>query len=456
MKTLKVLSYNVSWGCSSIPPDTGDASAVEIAKKCKDVYGKNPPGVTKCSDNMAKVIDQGGPYDLIGLQEYPLSPRSGSGIVSKSQILTQMGLINHYVSERVQLNTFYNSRKLIPLYAKVGDILPGNGRPYHILFFGHKTKKGPIIIFINLHNANRRGYGKQKLSEIFSKNINLVIDLKSTPKDDYLKLDSRNETEDISDFLLNEEFEIIVVGDFNDTRGSNFWEGFNPFKRTPFIKIDKMVKNKNPPPRTCCVGRSSIRQRENEDSNFGDYILVSDGIIEREGSIIPLHPKQYDATKFPTSDHLPISSELELDFSGARDKAPPTAPYHPSASASASKPASKPPSTPPSKPPSTPYRPSASASKPPSTPYRPSASTPPSKPPSKPPKFPVYRRPSPSMEGPSIGNIPDHIPPGFKIFMPGQGQGGGNKLYKKKSKRKSVKTKSKRKSKRKNKKLNKQ
>ena len=103
---------------------------------------------------------------------------------------------------------------------------------------------------------------------------------------------------------------VIVGGDFNDHGGYNYWKKFTPFKYCATFKFkDISVLLKKMPPHSCCIGKSSIRTDKNKDPFYGDYILFSENIHEKYNIDLAVPAKfNYDANKFPTSDHLPVQA----------------------------------------------------------------------------------------------------------------------------------------------------
>ena len=185
MESIKVLTYNLCWGCMvADKTSTFDSTAFPLATTCETLRtGNNNQHV--CLQNIADFIDKTcKDYDFIGTQE------NGNWVElnNASSVLKGMGYVAHLTDNgNVKFVTYYNTDKYTLLGGKAGDLTIAKsseqGRPYHILFLeDNNTKKN--IIFINVHNSHNKGRKRilqnfKELSNGFLANGSTTIDLKS-------------------------------------------------------------------------------------------------------------------------------------------------------------------------------------------------------------------------------------------------------------------------------------
>jgi len=295
---IKVLSWNVFYASMLGSTNKGDLPNLCRSKMIKGVKGNY---LNQCLINVATFIDVDN-YEFVALQE----AEKWKDIFDNSAKLQRMG---GYVQNKERLNelvTFYDKSKFQILAVKAGNIGTKSGRPYQIIFF-YNNKDCKYYIFINLHNEH--GLDKTKLQNELSKALTNGIE---NPVDNY-EYDKANET-DISNIINGKKFIIILAGDTNDHDIGKYWEGFKPFGSSGIEDLKDITisnKLKTPPPLTCCRGETNpIRSAKNQDKLYGDYILVSDNITILKNNYVPAD-FEYDAKKFPTSDHLPVAIELQ-------------------------------------------------------------------------------------------------------------------------------------------------
>ena len=284
-KPIKILTWNICWQCMT-NKNTGSAS--ELALKCKMFLDKTN---TSCLNNVSKFINNT-KYDFIGLQE-----ASNWEKIYESNIKDSMGCIHCKLLNKEDMVTFYNKDRFIPIFANFDNLVPMGEkgiRPYQVIFFEEKDTINKYI-FINLHNAH--GYSKEKLEK--SINIDAHQYFKFDPKSKKFKrtLFKNLDTvlNDISNYINNNKFKVIVLGDFND----NYWNGLN-------INIKNRVSSNKEPPKTCC---NTNRKSNTPERIIGDYILINSElkyIVDCEV------PKNFEKNSdiYPTSDHLPVTATV--------------------------------------------------------------------------------------------------------------------------------------------------
>ena len=284
----KILSWNISWGAMSHSTNSiNDKTARTLAhEQCyKKALSINNP--KWCIDNVINfLINLDNDYHFIGLQEagnwkYIMDELNKN----KNNVFKHI----HNISGRNEIVTFYRS-DLYKFIKMINDRIldniqyPGKfkGRPYHIIIFQHNFTKEYYII-INLHN---------------DKNISIKV----------LELELSKKINKLTDYLKNKEFKVIALGDFNDGN-KNYWKGLKPFQSlnnniNDELKNTVLSYNKKPP-NTCCMG-NTLRKKLGDDTQIGDYILINNKFKSIE-LIIPPN-LEYNAYKYPTSDHLPIAA----------------------------------------------------------------------------------------------------------------------------------------------------
>ena len=292
-KSLNMLTYNVSWGCMTENPL--NRTAVAIATKCATL------GNNTCAKNIAQVINDNVKtgYNFIFLQE----ASNLDILIKNSSVLKTMTHIDNSINVLDKSGKSIGSSVVSLFYSNDYQLISSiNGnindnydpRPIIIAFFKN-NKTNENLIVINFHNAHDliKDTLEQRISDIV-KNLKLNKTISN--------IESNNWT-------------VIVGGDFNDHGGYNYWNknrknnNFIPFKHTTFKFKDISVSLKKMPPHSCCIGKSSIRTNKNKDPFYGDYILFSENIHEKYNIDLAVPAKfNYDANKFPTSDHLPVQA----------------------------------------------------------------------------------------------------------------------------------------------------
>jgi len=306
--SIRVLTWNISFGAM-----TGldlDKTSIPLPEKCRSKFITDDKGVsvTQCLMNVVETIDSSVsslPYDFVALQE----ASNWNIIFSKSRELQRMGGFVHHLGDLEDMATFYDKQKYTLLAAKVGNLVPGNGRPYQILFLENKQDNN-YYIFINLHNGH--GITNKVLEEKLSANLDRGIK-------------SNDIEEDISDIINGKDFKVIMAGDTNDHGKKNYWRELRPFSKTIFKNLNKVIVKANSiPPKTCCAPinlpenkelfydkkiREIRKGRYGYDTMLGDYILVSPKLHVIVDNRVLLG-FNYNAEVFPTSDHLPVEIVL--------------------------------------------------------------------------------------------------------------------------------------------------
>jgi hypothetical protein len=311
---IKLLSWNICFGCMYANEKSKyDGSARGIAEYCKEQ--KEKTGVHICLDNISDYIIKYN-YDFICLQE-----ATNWLDIYNNLSQTKYGYIHHKQETMVKeayadLVTLYNKERFEIHYAKVGDIgsIVGDlGRPYHILFFSEKGTNNQYII-INVHMPHHIDQDTiyHKLSDLTG-----TVDL--SKNDNHRDVDENVNKIDINSFIMKNRlnFNVIIMGDFNDHGKYDYWKGITPFQNLmlgpePNSLNNVILRSDKQPPNTCCRGKSAI---SDQDTNtlYGDYILIDLSKIRYKNGL-----KIYDYTDlinmktYPTSDHLPISANISL------------------------------------------------------------------------------------------------------------------------------------------------
>ena len=322
MSVIKVLSWNICFGCMySNEKSIMDTTAFKLANTCREINDKKNENV--CLINVANFIAKH-TYDFICLQEATNWEQIYTICLTKNQ---NLAYLHHSVpigetTFRANMVTFYDSSKFEIKYARVSNLAPKiDGRPYQILFFTEYLTQKKIII-INVHCSHSPIY-----TNTLSENLNMCVDLTNTAIKSYKNINQK-QTIDVSEYIIQNcnDFNVIMMGDFNDHR-RYYWRGFKPFEKVDnwlplksklrnvilsVLSIER--RNQIEPPKTCCVGEKKLRHTKNEDKENVDYVLIDptkmDFIIQNK---IPDDSEFiYNAELYPTSDHIPIISELKI------------------------------------------------------------------------------------------------------------------------------------------------
>lgn len=303
--SIRVLTWNVSFGAM-----TGldlDRTSIPLPETCRSKLITDDKGlsVTQCLINVVETIDSSAiskTYDFVALQEVS----NWNIIFSKSKELQRMGGYVHHLGDLEDMATFYDKQKYTLLAVKVGNLVPGNGRPYQILFLQNKLDNN-YYIFINLHNGH--GISKKELESKLSDNLHTAI----KPDINHLSFGKPNDVEeDITDIINKKNFKVIMAGDTNDHGKHNYWNKLQPFSKTNFENLNKLiVKSTLEPPKTCCAPinlpdkKVPIRKNIEDDTMHGDYIIFSENLSVVVNNRV-LEGFNINAKEFPTSDHLPV------------------------------------------------------------------------------------------------------------------------------------------------------
>jgi len=296
------MSYNVCFGCMYSNENSFKNSTTNtLSQHCVDEaikYNKNV-----CLDNIQKVFQNAEQefysLDLVGIQE-----STNWETIIKTPALEKLSYIHHKAGSEDMIS-LYNSVIFNLDAFIVGNISKSEGRPYQILFLTHilSNKK---YIFINIHNSHRSN--PETLANSLSQSTQAFV-VKQNPQKSFKDCEKIKNTNDYIDTISQNKYDIIFMGDTNFHNKNNIWDKTLNF--TPLKQINVSVSScGKQPPNTCCVGSNKLRTRINKDTMYGDYILISKNLKYEINNIIPLF--NYDATSFPTSDHLPIVSVIKL------------------------------------------------------------------------------------------------------------------------------------------------
>ena len=301
--SLSIFTWNICWECMT---GTNKGSAAVLGKQCYDATIKKTNSSTICLDNVVDILNSLNDYDFIALQE-----AANWDIIYNKLINKKLKYI-HTNFEFVHLVTFYNYNKIKIIGIISGLLNDTSGydiRPYHIVFCYDKINN-KYIIFINLHNGHGLKYKQDNLQDKFNKNINNIIKINkdgnynNSQKDNY-------QTFTYIEKFLNDDIYTIIVGDFNDNYGYNYYKGFKPFNKTSLFIKDIIVSSGGLiPPLTCC----DTNPLNSKYHSYGDYVLYSSNFISN------INNKLYDLDKKLYSDHLPIYSILQYKIISFKNK----------------------------------------------------------------------------------------------------------------------------------------
>lgn len=282
---INILTWNISWGCMTANQESlQDHTAQALASHCYQLARKYRQPI--CLQNVCALLDQEKiKHDLIAFQE----ASNWKKLIQNSHRLSKMKSV-HSQSSQSEIVSFFNPSKFELKSVSYGEI--ESGRPCHLLLLS-VLKTHHQLILINVHNS--KGYSESDLETGLSKLI--------TPK-----IQSQLQT-------LKKPIPIIVAGDFNDHGHSNYWKKTYPFRHSQTILKRSVVStNRKKPPLSCCIGKESLKPCSIANySLYGDYILVSSDFKVIRGNHI--HPDfNFDCQKYPTSDHLPVSKRVVVNF----------------------------------------------------------------------------------------------------------------------------------------------
>jgi broad specificity phosphatase PhoE len=262
---IKILTWNLCWGCTS--NNTQDSTGKAVVEKCieKTLAGQ-PPIEYACFKNIKDTIDKTleDDIDIYAFQE--------AMHIDDQNFFMDKILGNKYIrtttNHPAKLTTYSNQYKYNVVYITEGVFddngKPDNGRPFHIVLLCNKVTN-KCFYFINGHIGHNTD----------SNSVNKVL------------------TKAFKDNKCNESYEIIMAGDTND-------HGYKQYWNNTYIN-GKKVYASNKPPGTCCIGDNKKPQH----SMYGDYVMSSSGatnkILFKNDPINSLTRSDYW-----TSDHLPV------------------------------------------------------------------------------------------------------------------------------------------------------
>lgn len=313
--SIAILTWNVCWGCMSADvTSSGDISSKTLAEKCRDEKKKNSNSHV-CLINVSNAIDKNN-YDFIGLQE----ATNWGEIRDMFNTDKEYYIIHHKVpvikvrGVYEDIVTIYNSTKFKILYAFVGNCVNTDGRPYQILVFQDIKNTLNHFIIINIHAPHN--WNKTQLEHFLSDAIKKNgIDLSNNSYKSFYNLedDKLYKLVDITTKIKTINPFVVAMGDFNDHGHGKFWEGIIPFRRAGLDNLkDIEIKTNKEPPKSCCVGRNSLRNTTNIDDLYGDYVLIDTKKLNYINENQILSNFEINADKYPTSDHLPVITTINF------------------------------------------------------------------------------------------------------------------------------------------------
>ena len=277
---IKLLTWNICWECS----DSSEKSIHnKLGKRCyehKKLTNKNI-----CLENIINAINSDN-FDIIGLQE----AKNWKFIYESLRNRALMGYIHHYVvldnGNKADLVTFYNKERFLILAVQTGDIVPGNGRPYHIIF-AHDLVINKKCVIINLHNGH--DIPKKDLEDILDLDNECVM-LNNSKDKNFENLNENIKT----DFLMFENAYILCFGDFN-----GYHENLNVLFNG--LSINLSLQNIKPH-KTCCY---DVAAHQGDYESINDYVLISDNLHFINQEILDYNEM--------SSDHKPVTSIINLN-----------------------------------------------------------------------------------------------------------------------------------------------
>lgn len=260
---IKVLTYNVCWGCTCAY--MGDRTAMQNDLKSTCMKKVKPSGapreITQCSLNMARGIkqwsDDVGGYDLIALQE-AMNPQGHDPLMHLASASSQYNVIQ--LNRLAMLSAYKKSVFGEP------NVITGGGffseRPAFLILVWDAHK----LIFINFHNDHKSNNG-------FEQKLMTALDQDAFRKE------------------FRKEYRVILAGDFNDSKGKLISAKI----QLPWLRTALGIKKTAP---SCCTSLVNVSLR-----GVGDFILDSNREVDNR------IPKLYDI-KIAQSDHRPVEAVL--------------------------------------------------------------------------------------------------------------------------------------------------
>lgn len=294
--SLKVLTYNICFGCMAAKKDWNvakwDRTAIDLARLCEN---------DQCVENVAASIDTDGPWDIVALQE----ATNYEGVQAKSKQLVDMDHVSG-IAEKEEIATFVNKYKftiLDSITGDMGDFMGGKwhrqaGRAFQLTHL-QEIDTGADVIVANMHLGHFGGIkklvGTDKVSDTVIKV--LVHELSSA----------------VSKFSMRSDGPptVVFAGDFNDGGRFRLWEGFMPFSDSNIEHLKTVMVhtlgedgNLAIPPPTCCDASNGGQFQPRSDGKhyaYGDYIMSNTTVVNK---LQPFTP--------PASDHRPVAGEVQL------------------------------------------------------------------------------------------------------------------------------------------------
>lgn len=269
-RQMKVLSYNISWEAMS-----GKGS---FGGKCGQIYPNT------CNRNVAQFIENTGPYDFIGLQE----ATNWNEIRKMSLKLQQMSYV--YNKPMEEMVTFYDNKYILDDGINIiNSFMSDPGRPFTMIFFKqklcvinvHPNHQGDIYKFdrylIDTMKGNRTFIPKNSPTPVKSNTFQINGQSRGLTQSEETEVKSKLQT-----------YDIILLGDFNDTLASG-----TVFLNDPYFGINggRRFYGKNTV-NTCCDNSLN----GNVHSPF-DHILSTTQNVNSQVHRVAM-----------ASDHLPITA----------------------------------------------------------------------------------------------------------------------------------------------------
>ena len=267
----RVLTYNVCWGCMT--NEGQDASALELAMRCKHDKCLLQVAANIDRANEASVEAGDGPLLAVGLQE----ATRYADLQAKSRVLNSMQLFAH--QKHAEEQALFLDASLRVTWSGVGAV---SRRPLQVALA--ESEGGHTLLFVNLHN-NHHYKGTAACIQTGIANL--------TPQPPHSRI--------WSDILshLPEHVVVIAMGDWNE-----FHEPFRlPFalcKTAPRHVQTMSLRSDNQPPLSCC---STSEYPRKSFKQTADYVLSNRGAIN---VLAPL------ASLGDASDHLPVMAIISL------------------------------------------------------------------------------------------------------------------------------------------------
>lgn len=319
---MKILSYNICWGCFT--NNINDITARPLADLC--LKKKHNADNNQCWHNIIRVIMLDN-YSLIATQESAFINETINSLKNKNIKINNIELnIDNIKNLRsitykcpinkellIPITSFYNEKEFKLLGIKYDDLGKGLskyshnlynddlGRPMLILLLKHINTNN-LLLFINIHNVhfNIKKINKKRLSgkDYIEYRINKLI---KTGKW-YNPSNNNNYSNNILD---KENLSIILAGDFNNHYDNYLGNDIKILNKNINIRDTKNNYHIKKFPNSCCDKRVPVSKL----ANHNDLIMSSENLkyIKDNQIVNNLLP-----SKYPASDHLPITAELEF------------------------------------------------------------------------------------------------------------------------------------------------